>query len=166
MPVFIVDTNFFIQAHRSFYPLDVAVSYWKTIKKMALQGKIISIDKVKGEIYKNEDALKQWCLQNLPEGFFHDSATVIHKYGAVTSWAVSQSGHYTQKALAEFLDADEADAFLVAYALANPDNRFIVTQEISQPNRKSKIKIPEACNAFNIKYFNVIEMFRILEITF
>jgi hypothetical protein len=60
MSVYVVDSNFFIQAHRVSYPLDVAFSFWNKVKQLANDGKIISIDKVKQEIYQNEDALKQW----------------------------------------------------------------------------------------------------------
>jgi hypothetical protein len=69
-------------------------------------------------------------------------------------------------ALNEFLDADEADAFLVTYALTDSLNRIVVTHEVSEPNRKNKIKIPEACNALIVKYVNTTEMFRQLKETF
>lgn len=58
MSVFLVDADFFIQAHRATYPLDVAKSFWEKLSKLAMGGKVTSIDKVKHEIYKNEDDLK------------------------------------------------------------------------------------------------------------
>jgi len=42
----------------------------------------------------------------------------------------------------------------------------IVTHEISQPDRKNRIKIPEPCNHFNVDFFNTIEMFREIGQTF
>jgi len=166
MSVYVVDSNFFIQAHRVSYPLDVAFSFWNKVKQLADDGKIISIDKVKQEIYQNEDALKQWCVTNLPRDFFKDTATVMASYGQVAAWAASQSSHYLQNALAEFLHADEADAYIVAYVLADTNRRIVVTQEISEPNRRSKVKIPDACNALNVRFVNVIDMFRQLGETF
>lgn len=91
---------------------------------------------------------------------------MIEQYREVTYWAISKKGHYLPNALNEFLDSDEADAFLVAFALFDSQNRIIVTHEVSQPSRKNKIKIPEACNALNIQYMNTIEMFRKLSETF
>ncbi|MEX0771303.1 MAG: DUF4411 family protein, partial [Balneolaceae bacterium] len=35
MPVYVLDTNIFIQAHRVTYPLDVATSFWNALKKLA-----------------------------------------------------------------------------------------------------------------------------------
>ena len=73
MGPFIIDSNFFIQAHRSTYPLDVATSFWSKINLLAMAGKIFSIDKVKAEIYKNNDDLSIWCNRNLQNRFFMDS---------------------------------------------------------------------------------------------
>lgn len=58
MRVYVVDSNFFIQAHRYTYPLDIAFSFWEKVKLLAEAGKIISIDKVKSEIYDKNDSLK------------------------------------------------------------------------------------------------------------
>ena len=166
MDIYIVDSNFFIQAHRAIYPLDIAFSFWSKVKQLADEEKIVSIDKVKCEIYDKNDALEAWCIANLPNDFFKDTSQVMSEYSKVSGWAISKSNHYNTNALNEFLDAEEADAFLVAYALADLNKRIIVTQEVSDPNRKNKIKIPEACKAFQVKFVNTIDMFRKLGETF
>lgn len=160
MSVYVVDSNFFIQAHRANYPLDVATSFWGKVKHLVEQQKIISIDKVKKEIYDHQDDLKTWCEDNLPTDFFKDTAGVVNGYSQVVAWVNSRSGHYFATAIAEFLDADEADAWLVSFAHADTTSRIIVTHEKSQPDRKNKVKIPEACAPFNIKFVDTIEMFR------
>jgi hypothetical protein len=166
MGVYVVDSNFFIQAHRDTYPLDVAFSFWNKVKQLAVEGKIISIDKVKNEIFDKNDALESWCKQNLPDDFFKDTSTILNEYQKVTAWAFSKNSHYSQNAVNEFLTADEADAFIVAYALNDFTKRTIVTQEVSRPEMKSKIKIPEPCNFFNLRYIKTMEMFRELGETF
>lgn len=166
MGVYVLDSNFFIQAHRVNYPLDVASSFWSKVEQLANQGKIISIDKVKNELFNKNDDLESWCKDNLPNDFFKDTSNTMLEYGRVTTWAISRSGNYLPNALNEFLNADEADAFLVAYALADPTNRVVVTQEISEPCRQNKVKIPDACIALNVKYVNTIDMFRQLGETF
>ncbi len=160
MSVYVVDSNFFIQAHRASYPLDVATSFWNKVIQLAEDGKIISIDKVKNEIFKNEDELKLWCEINLPDNFFKDTSAIIPQYSQVATWAASKSGYYLPNAIAEFLDADEADAWLIAYALVNTAGNILVTHELSEPNRKNKVKIPDACIANGVQYCNTIEMLR------
>lgn len=166
MSVYIVDTNFFIQAHRETYPLDVAYSFWNKVKDLAVEGKIISIDKVKDELFDKNDALECWCKAHLPEGFFKDTSDILDDYQRVVGWAVSKSSHYSQNALNEFLAADEADAFLVSYALKDIVSRTIVTQEVSRPEQKNKIKIPEPCLFFNVRFIRAMDMFRELGETF
>jgi hypothetical protein len=166
MPIYVLDSNFFIQAHRSHYPIDVATGFWNKVRQLADEGKIISVDKVQNELYDKNDALEQWCRKNLPVGFFKDTSVVMTEYAQIIAWASSKFGHYLPQAINEFLDADEADAFLVAYCLANKNDRFVLTQEISEPRRQKKVKIPDVCIAFNVSYVNTIEMFRSLGETF
>ena len=164
MSKYLVDSNFFIQAHRAIYPLDVASSFWNKIKALADNGNIISIDKVKNEIYQNEDELKNWCELNLLDSFFKDSSIALTEYRSIAVWANSMSSQYKPGALAEFLDANEADAWLVAYA-AN-QKIPLLTYEKSEPNSRKKIKIPDVCIQFGVSYLTTIDMFRQLGETF
>lgn len=54
------------------------------------------------------------------------------------------------------MDANEEDAFIVA--LSDFDI-VVVIQETSEPYRKTKVKIQDACIALNVKYLNMMEMF-------
>lgn len=164
--VYIVDSNFFIQAHRSTYPLDVALGFWNKVKSLATAGTIISIDKVRDELYDKNDDLEAWCRTNLPEDFFKDSSSIMTEYARISYWASTMRHHYLPNALNEFLAADEADAFLIAYTLADISNRCIVTQEVSNPNQKNKIKIPDCCDNLGVSYLNIMSMFRALQETF
>ncbi|WP_321827812.1 DUF4411 family protein [Maribacter dokdonensis] len=167
MNKYILDSNFFIQAHRSIYPLDVVQSFWLKIKSLSQAGIITSIDKVKKEIFDNsshEDELKLWCDSNLSNEFFINTDTVLENYISIVNWTNSMSHHYTSNAIKEFLETDLADPWLIAFAMSN--NWTIVTYEKSQPERKNRIKIPEVCNHFNIRYINTIQMFRELKESF
>jgi hypothetical protein len=163
--VFLVDTNFFIQAHRMTYPLDVVPSFWNKVKQLADSNRIISIDKVKDEIYRNEDELKEWCQMQLKEEFWHDTSLAMEEYSTLANWAVNQKGRYTENAIYEFLYSENADAFLIAYALTDKEKRIIVTYE-KAGKKKSIIKIPEVCSTFDISYVDPITMFRELNETF
>lgn len=166
MAVYVLDSNFFIEAQNKTYPLDIAVTFWNKVKQLADAGIIISIDKVKNEIYHHDDDLKEWCIDNLPPYFFTNSTHVMNQYNRVATWANTMKNQYAPSALHSFLDAMRADAFLIAYSLADTNNRIIVTQEISAPLSKNSIKIPDACNAMNVKSINTIAMFRQIGETF
>jgi hypothetical protein len=165
MQKYLLDTNIFIQAHRVSYPFDIFPSFWEKIIELAERGNIISIDKVKMEICdksSHQDELSVWCTTNLKDDFFVDTSIYIDRYTDIINWAVSSSLHYTQNAIDEFLQTDLADPWLIAYAKEN--DVVIVTYEKSNPQAKGRIKIPEPCKHFNIKYISIIEMFRELKV--
>lgn len=160
----IVDSNFFIQAHRETYPLDVASSFWQKVRELSFAKRIISIDKVRTELFVNKDALCVWCESNLPADFFISSASVFQQYQQVLQVAYRRQPNYNQRALDTFLDADEADAWLIAHALQG--SNVIVTHEISEPTKISRVKIPDICRELGIRTISTIEMFRELGETF
>lgn len=166
MPLYVLDSNIFIQAHRATYPLDIATSFWNTVKRLAEEEKIASIDKVKDEIYRNEDALKEWIEANLPESFFitTEDQAILNEYGLMAPWAESKADHYQRGAINEFLDFNNADTWLIAYCKSTGDT--LVTQEVSNPQQKRRIPIPEPCNHFGVNYCDMITMLRSLGVQF
>lgn len=164
MEKYVLDSNFFIQAHRKVYPLDVAVNFWNKLEALATSSKIISIDKVWDELNQNDDELTQWCKAHLPNGFFKDTSSMINAYTAVTGWAFERSDQFQKRAIDTFLAAEEADAWIISYAL---DTKCVlVTNEVSAPNSKTSIKIPDVCLTFDIRYLDTIDMFRDIRETF
>jgi hypothetical protein len=161
MSPYILDSNFFIQAHRLNYPFDVVPSFWHKIKDLADRNLIISIDKVRDEIFKNDDELTKWCKDNLSSNFFKDSSIAIKQYAELAAWANSRKDHYQQRAIDVFLDTDAADAWIIAYALnqGNP----VLTHEKSEPGRKNRIKMPDVCLDHGVNYYSTVQMLRNLK---
>ncbi|MCL9770914.1 DUF4411 family protein [Flavobacterium sp. HXWNR69] len=60
----------------------------------------------------------------------------------------------------EFLEADEADAWLIAFAMTYGNQ--IVTHEVSKPNSKSRVMVPDAANPFNVICIKTVDLFRAL----
>jgi Domain of unknown function (DUF4411) len=48
--VYVLDTNVFIQAKRTFYPFEVCPGYWKAMSWHRKSGRVMSIDRVRDEI--------------------------------------------------------------------------------------------------------------------
>jgi hypothetical protein len=162
---FLLDTNVFIQAHRKYYPFDVVPHFWIKLVELFDKGQIFSIDKVKNEICSrtNPDSLSSWCLNNLSKDFFLDSSSCIDMYAGIMRW-LDLNQHYNDTAKQMFAKTDEADPWLVAYAI-NFDF-ILVTEETSEPKRKGKVKIPDVCIHFGVRCITMIEMFRELKETF
>lgn len=163
MNPYILDSNFFIQAHRANYPFDVVPSFWIKIKDLAERKLVVSIDKVRDEIFKNDDELSKWCQEHLPTDFFKDSSIAILEYAGLATWANSKSDHFNRRAIEEFLDTDSADAWIIAFAMNQ--NIPVLTHEKSEPERKSRIKMPDVCLDHGVSFYTTVEMLRNLEET-
>ncbi len=164
MSTYLIDTNVFIQAYKEDYPFDVAVSFWDTIKQLTLDEKIFSIDKVKSELYAQDDDLKMWCETNLPDNFFKESQGAILEYGQLINWAANPVRNYKPEAIQEFSTASVADAWIIACAIKN--NTKVVSLEKGGTGKLKRVMIPDACDAFGISCIRTMEMFRELGVTF
>jgi len=157
-PLYLLDTNCFIQAHRVTYPLDVATSFWAKLRQLADAQTISSIDKVKGELGRSKDPLHHWCAANLHPKFFHSSGSVMPEYTRVIQTASNRTPLYSPSALSTFFDKDEADAWLIAHALHK--GIPIVTHEVSHPSGTSNVKIPDICHILGVRTLTTIAMLR------
>jgi predicted nucleic acid-binding protein len=160
MPQYVLDTNVFVEAYRSRYPMDIAPGFWDQLEQLARSGDIASIEKVKKEMEGNQDRLEGWVNGSLPEGFFlsdEEDEEVLPAYAQVVQWA-DASSHYKRAAKDRFLQGDRADAWLVANC--STKGGIIVTEETREPDRKSEIKVPDAADPFGVKCVNTVEMMR------
>jgi hypothetical protein len=160
-PVYLLDANIFIQAAREYYAFDLVPPYWDALLEQAKIGHVLSIDRVKDELERGNDQLKNWASNQFYPWFKStNDQDVFSAYSKVMEWSKSCSFH--SAALAEF--ARNADGWLIAYALAK--GYFVVTHEIYDRNIKNRVKIPNGCVAFNIPYLNTYKMLRNLKIKF
>jgi hypothetical protein len=164
---YLIDTNIFVTPHRTFAPIDVALSLWNKVNYYANNGIICSIDKVKEELYANDDELKQWLISNTPSDFFigftdSDSLNQLQK---IALWASSHN-RYSSKAKKKFMNFDKADVYLAAFASAHPDEYTVVSFEHTNNFGVSEIKLPDVCSEFNAKCIPLEQMFRELHDTY
>jgi len=159
---YILDTSVFTQAYRTYYHFDIAPGFWEALLKHASTGVLLSIDRVRDEIDKGKDDLTEWINSKFHDRFESTSDTgVLAAYGEVIRWATAQS-QYTDGAKATFANAENADAWVVAYARAK--GYVVVTQEKPAQNSRTNIKIPDVCRAFSVKCIDTFTMMRSLGI--
>lgn len=141
-----LDANTFIEGKNVHYRFSVCPGYWEWLLRENANGTVFSIDKVKDELTGAGDELSVWASART-SAFFHlrDRATLAVA-AQVTAWAYTRD--YTPAAIAEFLDS--ADYWLVAYALAH--GHTVITREVSAPEAKRRVKIPDACLAVGVPF--------------
>lgn len=157
-----LDANILISCNRSYYPFDIAPSFWNQLKEKG-RNKVVLIDKIRDEIYENEDELSNW-LETAEKYFIIRASSdenILSNYTRIINF-IQSSEQYKASAKAEF--ASVADSWLCAHALAY--GYIIVTQEKYEPNIKKQVKKPNVCEAFNIKYINLLQFMREIGIRF
>jgi predicted nucleic acid-binding protein len=161
---YVLDSNVFVEASRRYYPLDFAKPFWDGLIKYSEIGILCSIDKVLLELQNGNDELKTWAETEYKEFFISTkNQKVIEAYAAIVQWAQAQS-QFNQTAKDEFMAINNADTWVIAFALAN--NLTIVTHEVFDSNIKKKIPIPNVCRAFGIKSCDTFEMIRKINFKF
>ncbi|MDE0502495.1 MAG: DUF4411 family protein, partial [Candidatus Poribacteria bacterium] len=72
-PLFLLDADAFIGAHRRYYALDLCPGFWECLIHYCGENRVRSIDRVRDEILINSDRLSGWVKQ-APTDLFVSSA--------------------------------------------------------------------------------------------
>ena len=153
----LLDANVFIQAKNFYYGFDIVPSFWKWLDEQHKQGKIATIKPIYEELTKGNDELAQWAKKRKDSGWFIDvdDEPTQKAFANIANWA--QNSNFKESAIIEFLDV--ADSLLVAKAISN--GCTIVSHEKAyNPKIKRKIKIPNVCQHFGIKYIDTFDLLR------
>ncbi|MGI6649765.1 MAG: DUF4411 family protein [Bacillota bacterium] len=153
---YLIDANVFMTAHRQLYPFDLAPSFWEQLVEKA-SDRIVIIEEVQKEIRRGQDLLVEWyereCAKFTVLGI--PDPKVIHSYRVIIN-STNANEQYTPSAKKEF--ASSADSWLCAYGLAFGDT--IVTLEKYEADIKKRVKIPNICREFGIKYIDLLQFMR------
>lgn len=157
--VYLLDTNIFVESRKNL-PMDVWTTFWSKLSELAMNGQVVSSIKVKDEISEGYDELLDWLTSHVPDDFFLPiDGAVIQAYSSLQNWAAG--GDYTDTAKDDF--ARKADAFIIATALSK--RMTVVTFEKSEPQRRNRVKIPDACVAVGAECCDLNAMLRAIGIT-
>jgi len=150
--MYLLDANVFIESVRV-YPFSNFPSFWDWLIQENNIGNIFSITEVYEELIQIDDDLYEWIVNlNRRSWFLHiDDEETQENMTQLADWT-QQNSQYSNAAKSEFLRG--ADPWLIAKAIST--GYKIVTQERSAPNSRRKIKIPDACIAFNVRYCDVL----------
>ncbi len=135
--------------------------FWDFLLEYAQNSTVASIDKVFDEINKGNDDLKEWANTKFKKYFLNtENEQVFLKYAELMQWAEKQNNHYNRNAIDDFMKVDNADPWLIAFALIDKSNYTIVTFEKPNPTRKNKIQIPNVCQEFGVECCDLYDMLK------
>lgn len=150
--LYLLDANVLITAHTQYYPIDGVPEFWSWLAHEADQGHlkipIENFEEVKdGSTDAEKDLLFAWIKS---EGI--ETALVLDEdvdQSMVAS--VLNSGYAPDLTEDEILQIGR-DPFLIAYALSAPNDRCVVTTEVSKPKRQRQNRhIPDVCTTMAVK---------------
>ena len=159
--LYLLDANVLIDAHRDYYPIERVPEFWEWPLKMGELGRI----KVPQEIYEEivlpkpsrSDKLLDWLEEHRYELVLNEQAEV-----PVVSNVTAMG--YADDLTDEQIERLGRDPFLIAYALADVQNRCVVTTERSKPNRvPANRHIPDVCNHLSIRWCDTFALIRELD---
>lgn len=161
--MYLIDTNILITAKNSYYPFDFCSGFWAFVQDKLASNDINLTSSVRREILAHDDEIASWVL-NLNPTVLDDTAAQIQAIFSgiandVMQGRISQS--FSQSEKGRFLSG--ADPLLIA--TAKHLNYTIVTNEKAVPPNSSKIKIPNVCDYYGVRYITPFEMLRRLGIT-
>lgn len=162
---YLIDTDVLVTAKNRYYAFSICPGFWDSLLHAYESGTVHSIDRVRDEVLKGrkDEDLVQWVRQRVPKDFFKasDDTAVIESYQKIILWS-QQHDQYKDAAKTKF--ARGADGWLVAYCQVN--GTCVVTNEESAPDSKKDIKLPDVCNAFNVRFEDTFAMLHKLNVQY
>jgi hypothetical protein len=144
--LYLLDANILITANSSYYPIDQIPEFWDWVHHQAASNRMKIPHEIMEEIKagrKDDDPLLDWiCTAEIEAALLLDEAVNV---------ALVQ--HVVTTGYAPDLRDDEVekigrDPFLIAYALADPADRMVVTTEVSRSSaQRANRKVPDVCQA-------------------
>lgn len=150
---YLLDANVFIRAKRDHYRFGTFPCFWDWITAQHGTGQVFSVQAVQREILNGGDDLATW-IGGLSTAFLPPDAGTAAGAQAVSDWVNDSARQYTPAAIATFFAA--ADYWLIAHAAAH--GFTVVTQELPEPLRKNKVKIPDVCIGLGVPWLNTFDM--------
>lgn len=157
---YLFDSDVLITSARLHYSPAYCQAFWDWLTAGHKIGQFYSLDKVKKELLNGDkDPLNEWAGAEELSEFFQASLPALGQWKKISRFALDPAKGFGEAAKSKFLDADKADAWLIAYAAQN--DFVIVTNEVSAPHSKKDVKLPDAAAWLGVKTVKLYNILRI-----
>jgi Domain of unknown function (DUF4411) len=150
--LYLLDANVLITANSQYYPIDQVPEFWGWMHHQAESGHVKIPLEVMEEIKdgrKDGDLLLDWILQDA----VYDALLFQEAVDAALVQSILSTGYAPDLTDVE-VEKIGRDPFLIAYGLAHPADRCVITTEVSRPSaERQNRKIPDVCRAFGVRCF-------------
>jgi hypothetical protein len=161
--LYLIDASVLITAKNTYYPLDRVPEFWSWLRHTGTQGHV----KIPLEIWEEiedgpKDEEKDALLAWLQEDDCKDALLLSEEADIDLIRRVTEEG-YAADLTDDEIEQMGRDPFLIAYALAAPAERCVVTTEVSRPSRRRQNRhIPDVCRTMGVSCFDTFQLIRVL----
>lgn len=153
----LLDANVLIDAERDYYPIDRLPEFWRWLVAMGERDLVKIPQEVYDTLTQADDALSRWLKVN------RDALVLAEPVDEALFRRVIDEGYAPDLSDVETEQLNE-DPFLIAYALADPKHRRVVSTERSRPSAtRANRKVPDVCDYFDIIHYNTFRLIRELD---
>jgi hypothetical protein len=161
--LYLLDANVLITASNLYYPIDGVPEFWDWIAHMAEQGTIkIPLENFEEIKDGSKDGFKDLLFGWIQQEAVRDALVFGEAVDVALVANVINTGYAPDLTDVEIIQIGR-DPFLIAYGLASPADRCVVTTEVSRPSaRRQNRKIPDVCNSMGVTWCDTFAMTRAL----
>lgn len=147
--LYLLDANILITANSTYYPIDQIPEFWSWMRYQAMSNRIKIPREIMDEIKegrRDDDPLLDWIDSDDTE-----AALVLDEVvdAALVRQIVAEG--YARDLKDDEVEKIGRDPFLIAYALADPVNRTVVTIETSRRSaQRANRKVPDVCQSVGV----------------
>lgn len=142
--LYLLDANVLILAKNQYYEFGRVDQYWDWLAYQSEQGFIKIPLEIYEEITVGSDALEKWAKKN------KEILVLDEEVDIVLVQRVTEEGYASDLTDIE-IETIGRDPFLIAYALADIDNRIVVTGEVRSKKQRQNRPIPSVCDDLVVK---------------
>ncbi len=154
--LYLLDANVLIDANRDYYPIERVPEFWDWLADCAVnQQTKIPLEMYEEVIEGRPDQLTCWLKQK--------KSTIVLDENVDRGLIAQVMACYGSDLNDEDIRKLGRDPFLIACALRDPTQRFVVTTEVSKPKRIGANRhIPDVCWDLELRCCNTFEFIRTL----
>ena len=159
--LYLLDANVLIDANRDYYPIERVPEFWDWLTEIGRLGRV----KIPLEIYEEivlpapnrPDALVDWLTAHRDD-LLLDEAVEVDLVAQVTEQG------YADDMTDEEIEKVGRDPFLIAYAIADAQERCVVTNERSRPGRtRANRHLPDVSRQLRVRCINAFDLIQELD---
>ena len=158
-PLFLLDANVLIDAHNKYYAIDMVPEFWDWLLHCAehhlLAMPLEIFEEVRGGADAKTDLLNSWSHRDDVEEL------LVLREEIDSDLLASVMAAYATNLDDTEIEQLGRDPFLIAYGLADPAGRYVVSNEISKPSKlRANRKVPDVCRSVGVPCCDTFAMLR------